>query len=78
MEKEDFPKTMVAVLLVIAIFITIIGTWTVYSTVNTQVKEPAQVNNQGTISLEILNDGEPTTHAADSQVKLEILSPEEQ
>lgn len=65
-EKEDPSKNVLAVVLIIIIFVSILGTWTVLSAID-------RVQMRQVTVAKVVEQGAPTT----GQVMLEILPPKE-
>lgn len=76
MVERDFSKSTVMVLLVLAIMISLLSTWTLYDQIqNEKVSSPETGTvSQGHISLEIISDS-PSEPAPGTQghIRLDIL-----
>ncbi len=75
---EDVSKTTIAILLVLAVIISVIGTWVVLNTVTLTQKPPTQqmTQAQGNLRLTVLNPSQPATSTeSQANIKLEVVRP---
>lgn len=78
---EDISKTTIAVLLILVVLISVIGTWVVLNSIIT-IQQPTtqltQSHSQGNLRLTVLPPPEPPTKSADqATIKLTVLRPGE-
>jgi len=73
MSKQDIPKKTVAVLLIVAITFSIIGTWVIMSKGPAIIDLAQRPGNTARISLKIEGEGTAATESQSSEGKISLI-----